>query len=392
MVIPAELPTRKNELVKLCRDHQLDHTGTVKELTERLAEARDTIPDVLPKTKAALVELCRLHGLEVAGTVKELAERLEKERDGEDDDDDGDEGDEAGPGNERERREDEDLATLTPKQLREICSKLKISQVGNSAALIARITKLRAEKQQRAIVTDGWEATLKLYCPRLKYENIIFDWGTAASQLSPAVWPVIFSPHPLDRAQVYGPVNTDGPMTMALLFRWKSLLLCEEKELQAIRRAWVTMYNLVRCRDTLREPEGPQEWAREHWDAHVQPAIRLLRVLQAKALRKKGLGKVAARVTALARIPLESMGYDVAELAEKSIGGKIADNLDLDAADDDLGEDDFEDTSGGTDGRSRKRRRGKAGKGVCRKCGVKATPSSGQSNRDWFAIHNKTCK
>ena len=341
--------------------------------------APPVIPAVLPGLKADLKKLCKEQGLSEDGTVAELKERLVKKRDAPADDD-------APPA---ERAGDipslaaVDLQTFTADQLKDLCKKLKLADGGSKGDLLLRILDYarQAHHVDTSSSEDGWAKALKQYAPKVKLEDLELDWGLGPVLLTPSLWPVVLWREPIGRSEIYGPIGTEGRMIEALSKRWKSLLDCSQRDIQKLCGMFITLWTLIQASRQDRHVT-PKSWLRDHWELQVQPIVKFMRQLQAVKMRSTGQHGIAKKIENLASVPTEQLGYDVAELAEKFAMKRGREDDETDSEDD-----------VGNERRQRRRRRQKnTKKGVCRGCGVKATPKSGQTAKQWFEAHNATCK
>ena len=320
---------------------------------------RTAIPDVLPTLKADLAALCIQHHLPAEGTVKDLRARLIAQRE------------EGG-----QTFDEAELRTFPLAQLKELCAKLGLSPEGDKDELLRRVL---AKKSSSTVSppADDWTTALRLYQPKLKLEELELDWGLSPVLLTPALWPVLMWREPISRSAIYGPVGTDGPMLEALRKRWTQLLGCDSEALTQLCGWFVTLWTIVQA--SRREPSvTPRSWLRDHYLLHVDPVIRAVRLLQARQMERAGQTRLAKRIQNLASVPHEMLGYDIAELAERHAVKR--------GRDDDLKSD--SDVSRGGDTRRGRRNREK---GVCKRCGLKATPEPGVSNKEWFKMHNPKC-
>ena len=209
---------------------------------------------------------------------------------------------------------------------------------------------------------------------KLNIDQVQLDWSAAGALLTPAVWPVILYRTPIDRNQMRGLLGTEGELLLAFQKRWKSLLQCTDEENEALKVSMFTMWTLVGAMD---KSDTVESWCRDNWSIHVAPVIKMVRLLQASNMRRHGNTTASNRLKFLANIPSEMLGYDVLDLVEKAAGTKTR-------------RAESEDSSENSP--RRKGRRNKYVKGQCRRCGRKAAPAHGETNKDWFTKHNLTCK
>ena len=335
------------------------------------------IPSTLPTIKAELIALCKQAKLSEGGTVVELRKRLKDARDGDSVEEEGNEdsvseGDDDG---------DDEIRGMTKSQLVAMAKRLGVESSGTKEDLLAAILTTKSEKKSGAREKDdGWKDVVLHRHGKVDITKVPLDWSAAGILLMPALWPVLLWREPIGRPRIFGPLGTDGDMLEALKKRWRTLLGCDEAAVEQVRGFFVTIWAVVSA--SRGDPNmRPAQWAQENWSLLVAPAVKALRILQSQKLERSGQARTARKVRALAEVPAEEVGYDLAEVIEKAATGRP-------------------DSDGGEDASKRhesvrsstKRRRMQYRTGHCRKCGVKATPSAGQTTKEWYLEHNKTCK
>lgn len=278
-----------------------------------------------------------------------------------------------------ENPERAELLALTKVKLVQMARKLGVPTAGNKEALVIAILGAREAEvcvtAKSSVGVDGWRQIV-LNKTKLDIDNLQLDWSSSPILLTPSLWPVIMWRQPISRDKIFGLIGTDGELVEALRKRWRSLLDCSEEAVEQIRGRWVTMWTLTngaRADASMK----PEQFVRENWILNVEPAIHQMRLLQSDRFLKKGQAKIASKIRAMAEVPHEHLGLDVVEIAVKNA------TRSFDGGDD---RDDWR----GRKNRGNQRRPYRVGH--CRKCGVKATPEKGVTNKQWFEEHNIKCK
>ena len=267
-----------------------------------------------------------------------------------------------------------DLQSMTLANLQLLCKKLKLDSKGTKAEIIIRVEQSQATvlAQTEGKKDDGWATAMKLYQPKLKLDERQLDWGISQLQLTPALWLLMLWREPVSRGEVYGTLGTEGTFIEALMRHWRQLLSCNEENIIKLRGLWITIYALVNAA-RVDGKMSPTAWFRDHWHLHV------VRELQAEKMALEG-----QEIANMAAIPIESLGYDVGELAEKYATKRCRGAHDDSASDISVRRP--------RNQRAARRTSKKQPKGKCRRCGMMATPVNGQSAKDWFEkVHNKVC-
>ena len=225
------------------------------------------------------------------------------------------------PASSSEEEEEHDLSKMTKADLEKLAKTLKLPTNGTKAEILVRIQQKKAESKENNTIqpgkeTDGWREAVKQRQPKLNVDVLPLDWGHSGVQLTPSIWPVVMWREPIEKSAIYGPVGTDGTLIEALKKRWRHLLGCSELDVERIKTWWLIIWIAV---SKTEKGVTPEMWCRDNWALLVVPAVRGVRLLQAERMQSHGFSRTAQRLRAYAAVPTEELGFDCAELVEKSL-------------------------------------------------------------------------
>ena len=334
---------RKQALVELCVERELEEEGTADELRERLREDDDNGDGTSTEStdslnlgemrKPGLIKLCTTYGLGTGGTAEELRKRLED-------------------------------AIAAEKAAKALKPGVTVKSDGTTKA---------------AEDPEDWSAVIASRIRGLDVNKIHPSWSDTKSLLTPALWPLLLDTCPLKDTDVFNRFNQPGEELRGLQTVWKTSWRLSDAELMDLTRGFQDLHTIIRVRPKTETPRG---WALRNWDRHVAPLV-------AMSLRKQAClvsGAASRRLTAMANTPWHVLGYDAG--AAMYSGARAA------AATDEAADEDFDDVGTGPTGHGGKRKRRQTkqrGKVTCRTC-KKQYALGDLSVGAFFAAHNKSCK